>query len=458
MGAALDWDEETCPESFSGLEPAARRMALAVYTAPDWIPRLVPLSHGANDLGRSHAATVCLQDTKVSRRHAVIHVGERILVEDCGSSNGTKLNGERLRTGQRVLLEPNDVLRVGGAFVIPVLEIDAQNQAVARTEFAFSGIDEATFSRFAASDLNVLIQGETGAGKDHMARLLHNRSGRTEGPLLAINCAALPVALAEATLFGYARGAFTGAEAASIGVLRGANRGTLLLDEVIDLPAAVQGKLLRAIEEHEVTPLGATKAIPVDIRFIALSQQSLGDEAALGRFRVDLLCRLNHLTVKILPLRARKAAIPRLAQELIRQSCNSGESAPELSPNAMEQLLLHTWPGNIRELHNVLRRTLSAGAGGITSIQPDSIPALGNRRGRTPLAAAVGSSLSPSPAGRSAASSRVEREKAAILEALASCGGNQSRAAGLLGISRRTLASRLDAYGIRRPRRREALP
>src|SRR5262245_19572669 len=142
MGAAPDWDEETCPESFSGLESTTPRLGVAVVTAPDWQPRFMPLSQGVNELGRAVSVSVTVHDTKVSRRHAAIHVGERILVEDCGSFNGTKLNGAQLRTGQRVPLVPNDVLRIGGALVIPVLESDVRNESAASPELAFSGIDE----------------------------------------------------------------------------------------------------------------------------------------------------------------------------------------------------------------------------------------------------------------------------------------------------------------------------
>jgi transcriptional regulator with PAS, ATPase and Fis domain len=201
----------------------------------------------------------------------------------------------------------------------------------------------------------VLIEGETGSGKERLARLIHDASGRT-GTFLALNCAAVPEAIAEAELFGYRKGAFTGAERASPGHLRAAHGGTLLLDEIADLPASLQTKLLRALEQREVLPLGESTPVKVDVRVVAACQMPLRQAVSEGRFRGDLFARLDGVTVALPPLRERKEEIVFVFSELVKE--HSGGAPPAFEPRLVEALCTYEWPFNVRELDLLVRRLL----------------------------------------------------------------------------------------------------
>ncbi|HET6204411.1 MAG TPA: sigma 54-interacting transcriptional regulator [Planctomycetota bacterium] len=214
-----------------------------------------------------------------------------------------------------------------------------------------------TVGRIAPSDLPVLIQGETGVGKELFAEEIHRRSHRAKGPLVKVNCAAIPEALLESELFGHERGAFTGADRRRLGRFELASGGTLFLDEVAELPIPVQAKLLRVLQEAEVTRLGAESAVPVDVRIVAATNRELRSEMARGAFRPDLFYRLNSVSLLVPPLRERKEDIPVLARAAIRRSNErEGTRVPGLSPEALDRLFTHSWPGNVRELFNVLGR------------------------------------------------------------------------------------------------------
>lgn len=291
--------------------------------------------------------------------------------------------------------------------------------------------------RLAHSDIPVLVNGPTGTGKEVLSHFIHRRSPRCGGPFIAVNCAAMPETMLEAMLFGHQKGAFTGATQASEGFMRAADGGTLLLDEIAELPLQLQAKLLRALQEQEVVPIGSTRPIPVDLRVIACANRDLPEEVAAGRFRADLFYRLNVFPLTLRPLRERAEDIAPLAFAMALRHAPDPARVPCLTEAALAMLKLHPWPGNVRELENVLRRALLL-AHGKAAITPEHIVFDSPARLMAPA---------PDPAdgdGQRTLSSIVQVSEArAIAETLAACGGNRVRAARELGISERTLRYRL---------------
>jgi len=212
--------------------------------------------------------------------------------------------------------------------------------------------------RVAATDATVMISGESGAGKEVFARMIHRHSARADGPFIAINCAAIPENMLEASLFGYEKGAFTGAYQSRAGKFEQAQGGTLLLDEISEMDLGLQAKLLRVLQEREVERLGGKDVIALDVRVLATTNRSIREEVAAGRFREDLFYRLNVFPLHLVPLRQRKDDILPLANRLIRKYCPEGRCVPHFSREAQQQLLEHRWPGNVRELDNVIQRAL----------------------------------------------------------------------------------------------------
>jgi len=305
--------------------------------------------------------------------------------------------------------------------------------------------------RLAMSDIPVLIGGPTGTGKEVLSRFIHDNSPRKAGPFVAVNCAAMPEAMLEALLFGHTKGAFTGATSANEGFFRAADGGTLLLDEIAEMPLALQAKLLRALQEGEVVPIGATQPVRFDVRIIAAANRDLPTEVAEGRFRADLFYRLNVFPLALKPLRERLEDIAPLAFALALRHTPAHRTMPWISSEALNLLRGHSWPGNVRELENVIRRALllAEGLGGASSgeiraehIRFDSVAKLVEE----PVI--IGETM-PEPvlpaekAGRKLANIVLVSEAKAILETLAACGGSRIAAARQLGISERTLRYRL---------------
>jgi DNA-binding NtrC family response regulator len=305
----------------------------------------------------------------------------------------------------------------------------------------------------AQSPISVLILGETGVGKEVLAERIHQRSGR-KGRFMPLNCAALTETLLESELFGHEKGAFTGAIASKEGLFEAADGGTLFLDEVGELPPATQVKLLRVLEERKVLRVGGRSARSVDVRFVAATHRDVEREAERGGFRSDLYYRLNGITLHVPPLRARRGDVAQLAARFIAQSAGALKRpcTPALSSAALEVLQSYAWPGNIRELRNVIERGVLLCDG--AEITPAHLPP-------KMCNAVTGGEARPNSVDPAAGDPRAQLlrqiedvERARVVEALARCGGNQTQAAEQLGISRRTLVTRLQTYDLPRPRKR----
>jgi DNA-binding NtrC family response regulator len=292
----------------------------------------------------------------------------------------------------------------------------------------------------------VLITGESGTGKEVLARYLHARSPRAKKPFISVNCAAIPESLLESELFGHEKGAFTGALARRIGKFEEANGGTLLLDEISEMDVRLQSKLLRALQERVIDRVGGSKPVPVDIRIVATSNRNLTDAVREGKFREDLLFRLNVVNLKIPPLRERPADIGELAHYFIKKyAAANGLPVRPLSAEARRALNLHRWPGNVRELENTLHRAVLLSSGpeiGIDGILTPDGARLGETRGAAAHAAAAAEQITRHMVGRTVA----EVERDLILETLKHCLGNRTHAANILGISIRTLRNKLNEY------------
>jgi two-component system response regulator FlrC len=331
--------------------------------------------------------------------------------------------------------------------------IAAMLEAVTQTPSSFVWRDPAMervvklAEKIAASDASVMITGESGTGKEVMARFLHDRSKRKSKPFISVNCAALPEGLLESELFGHERGAFTGAIARRVGKFEEADGGTLLLDEISEMDARLQAKLLRALQERVIDRVGGNKPVPVDIRVLATSNRKLEDEVRAGRFRQDLYYRLNVVALRLPALRERPADILALTEHFIgRFSAANGLNKRPLSDAARRELLVNPWHGNVRELENVIHRAVlvasgaEIGADALIGLEDGHGPSFGDAVDRA--AARAGAVLTRDLVGRSVA----EVERGLILDTLDHCGGNRTHAARVLGISIRTLRNKLNDY------------
>ncbi len=289
--------------------------------------------------------------------------------------------------------------------------------------------------RVAPTDATVLIQGESGTGKEVIAKAVHHASPRAARPFVAVNCGAVPETLLESELFGYVRGAFTGAAGGKLGLFEEAGGGTLFLDEIAEMPATLQVKLLRALQSGEVRRLGATQAATIDVRVLAATNGDLARRISQGSFREDLFYRLNVIQVTLPPLRDRREDIPALAEHFLARAAAKLGRTLRLSPAALERVLRYPWPGNVRELENAIERAAILSRS--ETVEPDDLP---------PHVSA-GLQLGPSPALPRQVT-LAEAERAHILTTLERFGRNHSGAAEALGIGRTTLWRKLKEYGI----------
>jgi len=528
-------------------------------------------------IGRGAEADVRIADPSVSRRHAILHVGPPLTIEDLGSANGITLGGSKLASGSRSTLEVGSVIGFGPGMVIvqrkappprprrvwshghfevrvedecaraertagsfgilrvqtgesprgaevlstalragdvvaqygpgelEALLLDAAPEEASRVAAAVTsalksaGIDAraaivcfprdartaeellskasaaarptpatpaspvggtpmlgqalgellAIVGRVARGNINVVLTGETGVGKELVAELVHKLSPRASFPLVKLNCAALTETLLASELFGHEKGAFTGADRAKPGVLETAEGGTVFLDEVGELPLAIQPKLLRVIEDKVVTRVGALRGKTIDVRFVAATNRDLEAEVAAGRFRQDLYFRLSGFQLRIPSLRERTGDILDIAGVFLGQAARAlGLGAePKLSREACEVLLAYSWPGNVRELRNVVdRAVLLCGEG---DIRPEHLP---TEKMQERVALFHPRAAAETPSTDPLLDALAEREMTSIRDALARCGGNQTRAARLLGISRGTLLKRMISHGLARSR------
>ena len=292
--------------------------------------------------------------------------------------------------------------------------------------------------------INVLVRGETGTGKEVVASAIHTASSRRDRVLVRLNCASLPEPLLESELFGYEKGAFTGADRRKIGYFEAASGSTLFLDEVGEMTPGLQARLLRVLETRKIMRVGGTEEIDVDVRVIFATHRDLETEARQGRFRQDLLFRIGAFTIVIPPLRDRPAEIEPLVRSFIQQAtASSRQRPPTISPAAALALRRYAWPGNVRELRNAIERALVLCSRGVIDVEdlPDSI--------RDAQAAAPAWTPASLPTGGDVRDHIADLERGMITAALDACGGNQTEAAKQLGISRRALIYRMEKHGLK---------
>jgi len=389
-------------------------------------------------IGRSRSSGITIDDGAVSRLHATItwDGADRVTVTDHGSRNGTVVDGERVR-GARDDVRHGAVLEVGPRRLLVLLPRARTSSADDASHSTAMDRVRELVQRAALSDLPVLLVGETGVGKDVLARAIHEGSRRRPRPFVAQNCGAITESLAESILFGHEKGAFTGAHARSVGVFEAASGGTLFLDEIGELSPSTQTRLLRVLEQREIVRLGATRPTPIDTRLVTATHRDLEAMVADGSFRSDLLYRLDVIRIRVPPLRERVDEIPGLVGQLLAEADPSGEV--ELGDDALRALCAHTWPGNVRELRNAIGRAVALRSGPRLSAADFALT------GRDESARGAGAPQGPLRGTVS------DVERAAIVAALEATGGNRTHAAAKLGIARRTLLYKLERLGIEYP-------
>ncbi|NIS63080.1 MAG: FHA domain-containing protein [Proteobacteria bacterium] len=383
-----------------------------------------------------------LNDPTVSRHHAAIEeTGEGHVLRDLGSTNGTFLSGIPIK---EAYLEYGSIIGLGNTRLqfVPLeetVEIPPSQEHYFGDVFGGSVEMKRIFTmlkKISPTDITVTIEGETGTGKELVARAIHSRSQRAKGPFVVIDCGSISKSLIESELFGHEKGAFTGATQARRGAFEMANGGTIFIDEIGELGLEMQPKLLRVLEQREVRRVGGNEVFKVNVRVIAATNRDLASEVPKGRFREDLFYRISVVKIHLPPLREKGEDIPFLTQKFAREfseQYSRGEGVA-VSAEALEILRHYHWPGNVRELRNVITRAMAMGDGKVLRprdfIMP--LPSEGKPRGTT-LDSLVGKTLE-------------EIEKAAIMKTLEANAGNKSVAARVLGIAYSTLYEKIKKY------------
>lgn len=461
-------------------------------------PHAYPLTDGMSlVVGRGKTASLVIDHPSLSREHARIEVRDNtVTLEDLGSRNGTRVRGQLLQPGMRVPVVVGDAVVLGAVLValqgpppsvsmttgishaatapLPPIPMPIAagggglGPAMTTAPSGFTpqampsegpmGEVLALADLAAPAPVAVLLLGETGVGKTTIAERIHQRSGRA-GDFVRVNCAAVPEPLLESELFGYEKGAFSGAQTQKLGLIEVASGGTLLLDEIGDMPLATQAKLLHVVEHGEVMRLGALKPKKVDVRLIAATHRNLAEMVDKQLFRADLFYRINGIAITIPALRMRRNEILVLAQQFLTQICaRMAKPTPRLSPDAQNALLAHPWNGNLRELKNAMDRAALLVQGMEVSASALGLLAT-SQTPSTPPNAAVGVSGFASSGGGSSSSTNKDLradvesfEREQIIKALEASQGNQTRAAQMLNMPLRTFVKRLTRYGLTKRR------
>ena len=368
----------------------------------------------------------------------------RVPVVACGVAADPKRAAEAIRAGAKEFIPLPPEADLIAAVLAAVS--DDERPMVARDPAIQVVIQLA--DQVAPSEASILITGESGVGKEVMARYVHGKSRRAQRPFISVNCAAIPENLLESELFGHEKGSFTGAVARRIGKFEEASGGTLLLDEISEMDARLQAKLLRALQEREIDRVGGAKPVKVDIRVIATSNRDLAQAVRDGTFREDLLYRLNVVNLRLPPLRERPGDVIALAEHFVKKYAAANGLPPRpLGVSARQRLVSHRWPGNVRELENAIHRAVLLSTG--PEIEefairlPDGAPMTGSPAADTARAASVAAEM----ASRAFVGQTVAAvEQQLILDTLTHCLGNRTHAANILGISIRTLRNKLKEY------------
>ncbi len=430
----------------SGQLAAAAKMAMAHGAKVNHVERT---DQATEQLRRGQGADLLMVDYNLDIGALIAaNDAERIFVPvvACGVDNDAEKAAAAIRAGAKefIPLPPDaDLIAAVLAAVAdderPMISADPSMQAVIKLA-----------DQVARSEASILITGESGVGKEVMARHLHVNSKRAERPFISVNCAAIPDNLLESELFGHEKGAFTGAVARRIGKFEEADGGTLLLDEISEMDARLQAKLLRAIQERVIDRVGGAKPVPVNIRIIATSNRDLAKAVAEGTFREDLLYRLNVVNLRLPALRERPGDVAVLADHFVKKYAAANGVPPRpLSQDARRALAAHRWPGNVRELENAMHRAVLLATGLEIDAEairlPDGQPLMGGMSpdaGPAGRAAQTADAVSRAYVGQTVA----QMEKTLILDTLTHCLGNRTHAANILGISIRTLRNKLNEY------------
>ena len=428
------------------------KCSLSVKSGPD-AGKDVRVETATIKIGTSPACQLTLTDGTVSREHCEIRLGEEgYLLRDLGSTNGTHLAGSRVK---EVWLAPGSLFSVGST-VLEFRPLDERVEVMLSEKDRFGTVLGRSLKmreifhfleKIASKDVTVLLTGETGTGKEILAESIHEESTRRGAPFITVDCGAIPDNLVESELFGHMKGSFTGATADRIGAFEEADRGSIFLDEIGELPQEQQAKLLRVIEKKEIKRIGENETRRTDVRIIAATNRSLPEEVEAGRFRKDLYYRLSVVEIAIPPLRDRPDDVPMLADHILALlSERAKKPRPRLAQDAVEILQRHPWPGNVRELRNVLEKTFALAdqqeIGGANVV----VGSAGEHPAERAAAAGGGAIVDP---GLPYSEARERFEKTYLLGLLQKNDMNVSKAARVAGIHRQSLHRLLKKHGIK---------